>query len=507
MPPPNEKLAAALDELRRLQDDGTRIFRSSDLTRTSRERLLKHGFLREVMRGWLMSSSPQTRPGDTTPWFATFWEFCRRYSEDAFGAAWHLSPEQSLLLHAENTTVPRQVILHSPGAHNHLVDLPFGTSFFALREKAMPPPRDLEVVRGLRVYDVAAALVRVSGDFFTSQPIETRIVLGGVRDPSPLLTRLLEGGHAIVAGRLAAVFRRHGRGEIADEIVAAMRAADHDVRERDPLAGAVVHAALPPSTPPIAARLQAMWSAARDAVLAELPRTKAIPDRGAYLHAIDDVYKLDAYHSLSIEGYRVTPELVARVASGDWDPDGIPADRDNRDALAAHGYWLAFQRVRDTVARILETGDRRIVRTAHRAWYRELFGPFVSAGLLTPAMLGGYRNAPVYLRGSRHVPPRSEVLGDAMSALFDLVEQEPHAGVAAVLAHWLVGYVHPFPDGNGRIARFVMNALFAAAGSPWTVIRVDERDAYLAALETASVGNDARPFARFVAAQMRRRRS
>src|SRR5437660_7686926 len=66
MPTANEKLAAALDELRRLQEDGSRVFASEQLTRTSRERLVKHGFLQEVMKGWLMSASPTALPGDTT---------------------------------------------------------------------------------------------------------------------------------------------------------------------------------------------------------------------------------------------------------------------------------------------------------------------------------------------------------------------------------------------------------------------------------------------------------
>ncbi len=72
----------------------------------------------------------------------------------------------------------------------------------------------------------------------------------------------------------------------------------------------------------------------------------------------------------------------------------------------------------------------------------------------------------------------------------------------AVLGHWLFGYVHPFPDGNGRIARVLMNALLAGGGYPWTVIRVDDRAPYLSALETASVEADVRPFARFIARQM-----
>jgi hypothetical protein len=44
-----------------------------------------------------------------------------------------------------------------------------------------------------------------------------------------------------------------------------------------------------------------------------------------------------------------------------------------------------------------------------------------------------------------------------------------------------------------------MNAMLASGGYPWTVIRVEDRDAYLAALESASTGMDIRPFARFVA--------
>ena len=46
----------------------------------------------------------------------------------------------------------------------------------------------------------------------------------------------------------------------------------------------------------------------------------------------------DAYHSLSIEGYRVTDELIQRVATGDWNPEQHASDADARNAMAAHGY-------------------------------------------------------------------------------------------------------------------------------------------------------------------------
>lgn len=100
MATPNEKLAASMSVLRDLQKDGRRVFQSQDLGRLHRERLLQNGFLQEVMKGWLISSGPGTRDGDSTPWYASFWEFCARYCKERFGDDWHLSPEQSLLLHA-----------------------------------------------------------------------------------------------------------------------------------------------------------------------------------------------------------------------------------------------------------------------------------------------------------------------------------------------------------------------------------------------------------------------
>jgi Fic family protein len=229
-----------------------------------------------------------------------------------------------------------------------------------------------------------------------------------------------------------------------------------------------------------------------------LPDPPQVQTTEAYLERVEAMYERDAYHSLSIEGYRVTPQVIARVRTGAWGPD---EDRESRDALAARGYWQAFQRVKEATAEVLAdpASAAAVTDAQHRAWYRDLFQPAVDAGILGQAQLAGYRSNPVYIRNSRHVPPRPESVREAMPALFDLLREEDHAAVRAVLGHWLFGYIHPFPDGNGRIARFLMNVMLASGGYPWTVIRMEERDAYMEALEAASVDQDIGPFAALVA--------
>ena len=161
-----------------------------------------------------------------------------------------------------------------------------------------------------------------------------------------MLRKLLAGGYSAIAGRLAGAFRRIGKGRIADEIISVMKSADYAVRETDPFKENRHFAAIASTTAPIVVRLQALWASHRETVLEVFPPAPGLPrNPAAYLKVVDEVYTSDAYHSLSIEGYRVSPELIERVRAGDWSPDQIDGDRTERNALAARGYWQAFQAV------------------------------------------------------------------------------------------------------------------------------------------------------------------
>ena len=65
-------------------------------------------------------------------------------------------------------------------------------------------------------------------------------------------------------------------------------------------------------------------------------------------------------------------------------------------------------------------------------------------------------------------------------------------------------FTHPYPDGNGRMGRFLMNAMMASGGYPWTVIELERRSEYMAALDDASSRENIVPFAQFVASSMLR---
>ena len=507
---PRQKLAESLSVLAERQGDDRRIFRTEEFHRVHRERLVRNGFLVPIIDGWLMLGNPGVAQQDSTPWYASFWEFCARYCTRRFGEHWHLSPELSLLLHAENSAVPQQVIVHAKGATNNRITLPFDTSFFDLKTPRLAGPDQLCVREGLRLHTPESGLLHAPKRFFQHHPVEAQTVLARIPQVGGLLRRLVDGSHSTKAGRLAGAFRHIGRKRFADEISRAMRETEHVVRESNPFVSDSGLGAIPAgrvgrhSTTPIGHRLRALWESSREPILAAFPEPPGLPSdaqaESDYLAQVREAYRDDAYHSLSIEGYQVTPELIERVRSRTWNPDEVSADSQQRDALAARGYWQASQAVQEAVTDILsgaDPGER--FRTDHAQWYFELFQPCVAAGLYEASALAGYRNQAVFLRGSRHVPPRCEILADAMETLFLLLEEEPEPTVRAVAAHWLFGYIHPYPDGNGRIARFLMNAMLASGGYPWTVIRVEDRREYMAALEAASVQQDSTPFADMVA--------
>ena len=500
MAAPSEKLAESLRVLKALQREGGVAIRSSGLSRVHRERLLKGGFLQEVMKGWYAPARPEEPAGESTAWYACFWDFCAAYFRERFGDAWSLSPEQSLLLHTGNHTVPGQLLVRTPKGGNKVKKLPHDTSVLDLRA-AIPDPEEAVEIDGLRCFGLPAALVSSAPGFYRQHATEARAALAMVKDASDLLRPLLEGGHSTIAGRLAGGLRNIGRDRMAEEIVKTMQAAGYTLRVNDPFDAPATTLLAPREVSPHVNRLRLMWEAMRVPVVARFPVPPGLPERPQdYLKDVEEIYATDAYHSLSIEGYRVSAELIERVRSGNRTPDGDDGDRAQRDALAARGYWQAYRAVHHSLEHVLDGKNPGAVTSQdHGTWYREMFAPSVTAGLVRPADLAGYRNDQVYIRRSMHVPPRREAVRDMMPAFFELLAGEAEPSVRVVLGHFVFVYIHPYMDGNGRMGRFLMNLMLASGGYPWTVIPLAQRDDYMTALEVASARQDIEPFTEFLA--------
>lgn len=497
-----EQLATSLDRLHKVAQDG--IVKSSDLSRSDRERLQKSGFIEEVIRGWLMVTNPELTKGSTTSWYVSFWPFMRRYLNDRFGTDYCLSPEASLKLHIGSTVIPQQLIIITRKKGVQKIELPHGTSLLLYEDPGRFPENRMNR-ENIWIMDLPSALCRIQPVIFKNYPFDVELALRMVRDLSGLTRILVQGGHSAIAGRLAGAYRAIHENEMAEQIIKDLEIAGFNVREINPFDRFSPSLALGTKvTSPYVSRIEVIWRSMREQVFGIFPVAPSFsgnPDD--YLRKVDEIYVNDAYNSLSIEGYQVTPELIEKIRNGEWNPDGNASDKQQKDAMAAKGYNLAFQSVKESIRKIL-MGDKpiEVISIDHQEWYKQMFLPSVQTGFLKVEDLIGYRYTPVYIKGSQHVPPSASAVVDCMGTLFELLKEEDHAGIRAVLGHFIFVFIHPYMDGNGRIGRFLMNTMLASGGYPWTVIRLERRNQYMSALEEASIRGNIGLLAEFIKGEM-----
>jgi len=502
-----QKLARALEELHTVPGSDRGVVRGPQLTNTNRALLLQSGHLREILKGWYFVSDPTAERGDTTPFFANFWEYLAGYLGERFGVGYCLTAEHSLLRHAQYTVIPKTVNVVLQSNQSHVQELAFGHTV-AMFPGTFPTAAQTVDIHGLRCMSIALCLVNLPPRHFTVYSREVQIVMSQLQDPGALA--MLESVNRTGLARVLSAYRQVNRGDFADEVLQQLAGLGiHLKADETPFDAMPVYALGQPGRSPLYARVRALWEQHREVVAACRPNKGMINVSPAdYLARVQAIRTEDAYHSLSIERYRVTPELIRKVAEEGWDPINDAGDQKQVAAMAAKGYLDAFELVRDAAAQVYERRTAnpglaaQLFAEQHQAWYQKLFGPSVDTGILNTADLLGYRRHMVFLRGSLHSPPHYDYVRDGMEALRECLASETDAFVRAVLGHWLFGFVHPYMDGNGRTARFTMNVLLAAGGYPWTVIHVDDRDEYMHALESASVDDDLSIFARFITAQI-----
>ena len=211
------------------------------------------------------------------------------------------------------------------------------------------------------------------------------------------------------------------------------------------------------------------------------------------------------YHSNAIEGNQLTfGETKAFLLHG------VTAQgRPFRDYLEIRGHDQALnylaQLVRDQ-SPLTET----VIRELHKIILVEPYEitAVTLDGLPTKKRIqpGQYKTQPNHVRtstGAIHYYATPEETPARMADLVAWYRRQKDKGdlhplVLAATFHYEFVAIHPFDDGNGRMARLLLNLILMQAGYPPLVVRLEQKGAYLLALEQADADNDLEPFIRLM---------
>ena len=479
------------------------IVHSKNIKEKPQALLVKQGYLKRIIKGWYLFDGDLStqKAGESALWYESIWSFIGQYLSYRFGDHYWLSSEASLDIHTDNNSMPNQIVVFVTGGTENIIQLPNNMGIVMTQSKTKP--YGLIEYRGIKVYPLEKALVNSTPTSFRNNPVNMQVALRNA-DFEKVVEALLESKNAASAGRLIGAFNTLGMRAESKKLEAITTGLFGSIKITDPFVIQPVILGNERKEAPGARRIRIMWQEMRQDIINRLDSYKPEFDffsrpLDQTLGMINEIYVHDAYNSLSIEGYIVTPELIERVSNGAWSPDTFEQDSDTKNALAARGYYDAFNSVKETLT--LAYGKENIdylIDVGLTQWYTSLFKPCVTAGIISEIDFAGYRKGPIYIRKSRHVPPASEQLMDCMTALKECISEEDSFVVKAILGHLFFGYIHPFFDGNGRTARFLMNFLFILGGYQWVVIKQETKGLYLDALESASVGKNILPFVEFI---------
>ncbi len=211
---------------------------------------------------------------------------------------------------------------------------------------------------------------------------------------------------------------------------------------------------------------------------------------------------MNAYYSNLIEGHVTRPRDIERALSGDLDHD---EDRRNLQLEAS-----AHVRVQDHIDHLQAEGSPpdpvsvAFLKDLHREFYRDAPASTLMIKSKHHAMRmepGRFRETPEEdVEVGRHIPPASERVADFMERFAARYSSAGLGAAGKILAipaaHHRFNYIHPFPDGNGRVSRLMSHAMIHKAGigahGLWSVSRglargLDSRQDYRRMMDHADM--------------------
>lgn len=480
------------------------IIKSKSLPEMTFRRLRRLNWLEEIIKGWYILKAPAVNSDASTLWYSSFWTFLKYFLSENYNKNYCLAPVSSLFLKTEANTIPSQVVVILKNGGGRILQLPFKTSLLFYSDKKRFP-KNIENFRGVNIVELSKAITMIPESFYTTYESTAELALLMIKNPGDITRHLLENHQPVKANIIAGAYQFLRKKDFVNQIKQDMSVIT-SVRPKNPFKGR--HSILERKRvfSPAAGRIEILWKKYKNQIQLRppgihLPAKENLEDM---IKKIDSIYTHDAYNSLSIEGYAVTEKLIKKIAEGGFSPKDNAEDKEQAAAMAAKGYYSAFQQVKSFIKRNYGKNIKNIqFKNQIQNWYKQLFAPHVQSGFIRPSLLTGYRNKPVFIKGSRHIPVNHSCVNDVMEQYLKLLKKEDSPWVQALLGHFMLVFIHPFSDGNGRTARFLMNAVLVLSGWNWTIIRQQEKHSYFKALEKASVHGDIRSFEKFIQQEMK----
>lgn len=212
---------------------------------------------------------------------------------------------------------------------------------------------------------------------------------------------------------------------------------------------------------------------------------KRRPFEGEMLKQIRDYYRIGlTWSSNAIEGNTLTESETKVLLEDGLTVGGKPL----RYTFEAIGHAKAF----DFMFTLLgnRTIAERDIFIMHQMFYENIENQYA----------GKYRDMDVFISGSKYPVTETKRIQAEMDELFHWIEtvrEQTHPVEFAAQLHKRFVFIHPFKDGNGRIARLIMNTALIQDGYLLAVIPPVLRHEYIELLEKAH--KDDKPFERFIA--------
>jgi len=199
----------------------------------------------------------------------------------------------------------------------------------------------------------------------------------------------------------------------------------------------------------------------------------------------DDLLGERVYSSNAIEGNTLDLRETIVILK-----QGVLGAKKKREALEVRNLGQAVDAISDWIRTGIDCHTVDKLLQAHRLLFNEIDDEWA----------GRFREHRVMIRGATHQPPSQEGVRPLVERLMDELREptNENAILRATWAHWAIARIHPFHDGNGRMARLWQDLVLHQSKLTCAVIRPEDRRQYLEALGEADEG-EFNPIAQLVA--------